>query len=1653
MTIVTQQPETGRSMVMFCGDIITFRLIVSKPLDGDAWIRTDLGNVSVARREIIDRVDRDEIRLNEAWHDIKMCRDVVMCKEGTLSSPCDLLSSPTTPNTTTFSITLPLIEPGHFHAKCFFLESGKSTPLWPDGENCTINVDSAGSCSSNIIYNAFVRQFGQTKWADTKDIDTKSDQDNINIIKMLDSQGYTVIPPSGKFRDLIKEVDFIFTELGCRILHLLPVHPTPTTYGRMGRYGSPYAALNFTEVDPALAEFDPSATPLEQFMELADAVHSHCGYIILDIAINHTGWASSIHERHPEWLARSEDGTIEVPGAWGVRWEDLTRLDYSKKELWQYMADIFLLWCKRRVDGFRCDAGYMIPVVAWEYIIARVRLEYPDTVFFLEGLGGGIDATCNLLDSANMNWAYSELFQNYDRYQIENYIQHAVDISDKYGLMVHFAETHDNPRLASISYKYAKMRTAVCALFSVCGSFGFAAGVEWFAKKKINVHESPSLNWGAERNQIDHISRLNQILREHPTFTQNTTLRMLHVEPPGLIHNCIALLRYHQPTESRLLILANLDFQNPQTIFWNHKECGTDATKFYNLLADKEVEININQGNGFLRLMPGEVLALEFTTLTTKYEKDKQAFLTSSCQTTCKMPLNVLSQKFKAKALKIISTFRGYGDITNWNSSIYSKIGGTRFDVADAARQLFKNPVEFCRSCNLKSNESRVVLWQWGKDNRRTVMVPPRFCLMLTGPSYFRADIRRSASKSDREITIGYKEFTIGYEEALPMENGEFFAIFMPLQESRLEMEKFSSDSQKFRDSTEGFASEYTLSVRLFRYNKSQESKTSLLYLDSPEAKSPYVFNTAFTRQEIMQDTSLKLLGFNRKGAMMRASAWWGRLESKYDALLAANINPEVPENRWILLSRYRIWAIYQGYSRELTLDCLEKFTFSYNNCALTATTNNEIKLLSPNSNISNSSGKWLFNVPTSEGSYFQIEITLEMVPYINCTVMRIHRRFAAELEQSNNDKEKKKELSPKVSIKSQLKENLLPNEKKIEIVVRPDVESRSFHDTVKAWTGPEHQWRASVQSSDNGFIFNPDGYSAAIDAGLGKSFNNDSSFNNNSSLNRRSLEVEISSGKFVYEPEWQYMVYHPLEAERGLDSHSDLFSPGYFLTKMQGNETVVITASTPLSVALSAKNDPKTTEEKGLQLADKDAGTIENAPIFVEELSFDDAIKKSLDAFIVERKHHKSVIAGYPWFLDWGRDSLIFCRALIEAGRFSDAKDILRLFGSFEYDGTLPNMICGNDAANRETSDAPLWFFAACRELAEHEGYEFLDEQINSTSEKNRTFREVLISMAHSFIKGTHTGMGVDPETNLFYSPSHFTWMDTNFPAGSPRQGYPVEIQALWYYALLFIDKIDTDKSAGWKQVALDVQKNVVKLFYREKDGFFSDCLHCNNRTSALNCVADDALRPNQLFLITLGLLDYETTDDKNLSEHHISINEQMSIKTVESCMELLIPGAIRSLADRDVSYPLYIYSNHTGGADNEYNSHQSRTLLNNPSHPYSGRYEGDEDTKRKPAYHNGTAWTWQFPVFCEAWAGVFAQKEHKKGILDGNDTPIGTARSWLASSIGLLRKGCAGYIPEILDGDAPHTSRGCDAQAWGSSELVRVWLKLQKSGEAVFK
>ena len=173
--------------------------------------------------------------------------------------------------------------------------------------------------------------------------------------------------------------------------------------------------------------------------------------------------------------------------------------------------------------------------------------------------------------------------------------------------------------------------------------------------------------------------------------------------------------------------------------------------------------------------------------------------------------------------------------------------------------------------------------------------------------------------------------------------------------------------------------------------------------------------------------------------------------------------------------------------------------------------------------------------------------------------------------------------------------------------------------------------------------------------------------------------------------------------------------------------------------------------------------------------------------------------------------------------------------------------------------------------------------------------------------------------------------------------------------------------------------------------------------QTPADKAVKDDHIRPNQLFAITLGAV----TDP------------ELCKSILETCSCLLVPGAIRSLADRPTEYQLPVC-----GADGR--------LLNDPSHPYRGTYEGDEDTRRKPAYHNGTAWTWPFPSYCEAW------------VMTYGDAGRDTARSLLSSSEIIMRAGCVGQIAEIVDGDYPHTQRGCDAQAWSMTEVYRVWKML---------
>ena len=141
------------------------------------------------------------------------------------------------------------------------------------------------------------------------------------------------------------------------------------------------------------------------------AAHLHGASVFLDIVINHTGWGSALQERHPEWFLRQPDKTFASPGAWGVIWEDLVELKHESVELWDELSEVFLMWCARGVDGFRCDAGYKVPLAAWQYIVSgSSRIPGYD---FLRGLRRRLEITEALLTDGGMQWAYSELFQNY----------------------------------------------------------------------------------------------------------------------------------------------------------------------------------------------------------------------------------------------------------------------------------------------------------------------------------------------------------------------------------------------------------------------------------------------------------------------------------------------------------------------------------------------------------------------------------------------------------------------------------------------------------------------------------------------------------------------------------------------------------------------------------------------------------------------------------------------------------------------------------------------------------------------------------------------------------------------------------------------------------------------------------------------------------------------------------------------------------------------------------------------------------------------------------------------------------------------------------------------------------------------------------------
>jgi starch synthase (maltosyl-transferring) len=1474
-------PAPGQRLQRFVGDQVRFFIRDAqgrRPANGwRARLRTNLGRGEVLRREIIKAHTHGLPPAGEAWRDLPM-REI---SDG-------------------WSLELPLAEVGYFKAKAYLLDP-RDWQFWPPGNDVGMEVHPNHCRTANTIYCAFTRMFGATREA----VSTGEPKREAALAS-LDKEGYTVIPASGKLRDLAQALPHIIDTLGCRVLHLLPVHPTPTTFGRFGRFGSPYAALDLTAIDPALVTFDRKTTGVDQFRELTSAVHLRGARVFLDIVINHTGWGSLLQEHHPEWFLRDEDGRFMSPGAWGNTWEDLVELKHQNVALWDKLALMFLTWCRRGVDGFRCDAGYKVPVAAWQYIIARVQQEYPETIFLLEGLGGAWEATEALLTDGGMQWAYSELFQNYSGQEVASYLDHSFAQSSRVGLLVHYSETHDNPRLAARGRTWSLLRNRLCALASVSGGFGFTCGVEWLATEKIRVHGSTGMAWDSPDNIVPELARLNALLNEHPCFFDGAQVRRLSPADSPIL----ALHRVSGEGKDEVLVFVNTDPEKKQKLEFRFRpgeglpsaEVESDKRglpAWVDLLADKEAKptharswtVQAHSSGRLewqLSLGPGAAhcLAPARTPRGLQGEDYRRARARAG------WAIQALSQAapaehFGAMDWTALSALveRSPHDFLAAMSAL-----GERQVTAEAPPFSIHELSALMERAGSLEFFPRVIRWRT-LDARRVCPVPPGHWLLVEDPAPFRASLLAGTGGLPRNV------------ESI-LAGGSHVACFAPglAGEARILLERYSGKDLVRAEGALRFLS--------------SRPQLRLEFDDLLHAS----INSPSARNSSPRADDLVLLT-NDRGGMARLCLDLGRVKSKYDCLLGANLHPDLPVDRHVFAKRVRAWVNADGFITPLDFRCLDAFR-------------------------PGPPAQWDFVANAGDGRTVEVQMRATMLPGRNTTVLQFCRPTAA---------------------KAQGKQ--LPVEARVRLTVRVDIEDRNFHWETKHNGGAEHHFGWNTRLLEDagapgccGFVFTP-----APD---------------------RQLRVYADSGEYHPQPEWSNNIAHPVEQSRGQEGAGDAYSPGWFDFPLPKGARLTL-------VATADKENPSQQELGVSQSTNQSPGTQQQEPDFAE------CLQRAVRAFVVRRGAGKTVIAGYPWFLDWGRDTFICARGLLAAGMFEEVRQILITFAKFEDRGTLPNTIFGDDASNRDTSDAPLWFGVVCEELAAALGHELYR---TPTGRGHQTLKDTLWSIANHYREGTPNGIRMDPDSALIWSPSHFTWMDTNYPASTPREGYPVEIQALWVRLLRQLERMGGPDAGQFKPGALAGRAlaSIENLFWLPHQGWYSDLLRSGGGQPAAAALAEDALRSNCLFLFSLGLVGGERAK-----------------QCVQAALRyLVVPGALRTLAPLPVSVPLPIRAG-------------EGVLLNDPSAPYWGHYEGDEDTRRKPAYHNGTAWTWTFPVFCEALAQAWKDEPHASAA----------ARAYLGSLGRILGEGCLGHLPEILDGDAPHQQRGCDAQAWSATEALRVW------------
>lgn len=458
-------------------------------------------------------------------------------------------------------------------------------------------------------------------------------------------------------------------------------------------------------------------------------------------------------------------------------------------------------------------------------------------------------------------------------------------------------------------------------------------------------------------------------------------------------------------------------------------------------------------------------------------------------------------------------------------------------------------------------------------------------------------------------------------------------------------------------------------------------------------------------------------------------------------------------------------------------------------------------------------------------------------------------------------------------------------------------------------------------------------------------------------------LHMQVNKkSDYIPSPDWYYNIEYLEELKRGYEGHEDLFVPGYFEVAIKKGESVIFSASTSEVVPSSL------TKKFNTELSKRPPKN-----------SFENCLKNAAEQFTVQQEKSTHIIAGYPWFGRWGRDTFISLPGLtLGIDDPKSCKAVLDSMSSEMKNGLFPN-VGRAKAAAFNSADAPLWFFWSLQKYSEYTG---------KTSEIWKDYGKKMKTILLGYKNGLPFNIKMHDNGLIWLGDIGFalTWMDAIVDGKpvTPRTGFAVDINALWYNAIMFTIELaiankDSKFVKEWLPIAELSKKSFCEVFWNEQKNYLADYVDDGGQNLFV--------RPNQVFAASLP---------------YSPITEEMKravINVVER--ELLTPKGLRTLAPK------------------------------NPA--YKGRYEGNH-VNRDLAYHQGTAWPWLLGHFMEAYFKI-----DEKSALPLAKKLIESMKEEI-SHYGI----CS--IAEVYDGDPPQRPNGAISQAWSVAEIIRIIRMIEK-------